>query len=432
MNNDKNIENMFDDLKSTYFEPEEFELYKIKITNSTINKISFLPIALRGFSKDFLIYAKIGTDYYKCTGQEPIIKIKPTKTDTISFVLISNLDGKKTEFVRNPENSFVVSVGKNKLRHAISRIDIYSDNELLNDSINIQKQTISETDTKLSETFIQKYNHQIFGNLTDKRVSVFNGNNKASWIIKSNGEASFFTDYKYYFHGKIIQENGKNIFKIDYTIGLKLNDTKIDIINKNLCLSDYKLYLPIDGENTDFLNLKYFPDLFLFDIRYATDNNFTKTILYDEPFCYLRYLPAQSLIQASKDFISKGYKIKIFDGYRPQSCQYKMWKVCPNPNFVANPDKGSIHNRGGAVDLTLTINNENIDMGTDFDYCGYLAYPTNMDISPEIIKNRMILKETMEKYGFRGIRTEWWHFGHVNSFQYNIEDIELKEFMLKE
>lgn len=69
--------------------------------------------------------------------------------------------------------------------------------------------------------------------------------------------------------------------------------------------------------------------------------------------------------------MDKGFKIKFFDCYRPNDVQYKMWAIVPNPQYVANPVKGSIHNKGGAVDITLTtLDGEELDMGTDFDFFG--------------------------------------------------------------
>ena len=88
-----------------------------------------------------------------------------------------------------------------------------------------------------------------------------------------------------------------------------------------------------------------------------------------------------------------------------------MWEIVPNPQYVANPDKGSIHNKGGAVDITLVdMEGNELDMGTDFDYFGKRAYHDNVDLPQKILDNRKLLKETMEAHGFWSIRTEWWHY----------------------
>ncbi|MBC7438374.1 MAG: peptidase M15, partial [Flavobacterium sp.] len=105
--------------------------------------------------------------------------------------------------------------------------------------------------------------------------------------------------------------------------------------------------------DTTFVKLKDFSNDFVFEMKYATADNFLKAKVYDCAECYLRYKTVKALIKASKKFIKLGYKIKLFDCYRPLDIQKKMWEIVSNPDYVANPSKGSIHNRGGAVDLTL-------------------------------------------------------------------------------
>lgn len=163
--------------------------------------------------------------------------------------------------------------------------------------------------------------------------------------------------------------------------------------------------------DTTFVRLADFSDGFAYDLRYATENNFLKEKVYDCAECYTRVKTAKALLNANEDFKKKGVRIKFFDCYRPNSVQYKMWAIVPNPQYVANPKKGSIHNKGGAVDITLeTLEGEELDMGTDFDFFGKRAYHDNFDLPKEILDNRKLLKETMEKHGFWSIRTEWWHY----------------------
>lgn len=163
--------------------------------------------------------------------------------------------------------------------------------------------------------------------------------------------------------------------------------------------------------DTTFIRLADFSDDFVYDLRYATTNNFLKAQVYDCAECYTRVKTAKALLKANAELMQKGYKIKFFDCYRPNSVQYKMWEIVPNPQYVANPAKGSIHNKGGAVDITLvTLEGEELDMGTDFDFFGKKAYHDNFDLPQQILDNRKILKETMESYGFWSIRTEWWHY----------------------
>ncbi|MFD2098896.1 M15 family metallopeptidase [Flagellimonas iocasae] len=163
--------------------------------------------------------------------------------------------------------------------------------------------------------------------------------------------------------------------------------------------------------DTAFVRLADFSDDFAYDLRYATENNFLKAKVYDCAECYTRVKTAKALIEANNDFLKEGVKIKFFDCYRPNSVQYKMWKIVPNPQYVADPVKGSIHNKGGAVDITLVdLEGNELDMGTDFDFFGKRAYHDNFDLPQEILDNRKLLKETMESHGFWSIRTEWWHY----------------------
>ncbi len=163
--------------------------------------------------------------------------------------------------------------------------------------------------------------------------------------------------------------------------------------------------------DTLFIRLADYSDGFVYDMRYATKNNFLKEKVYDCAECYMRVKTAKALLAANTDFKKNGVKIKFFDCYRPNSVQYKMWAIVPNPQYVANPKKGSIHNKGGAVDITLeTLEGKELDMGTDFDFFGKRAYHDMTDLPQEVLDNRKLLKETMEKHGFWSIRTEWWHY----------------------
>jgi len=173
-----------------------------------------------------------------------------------------------------------------------------------------------------------------------------------------------------------------------------------------------KIFRSIKGlADSTFVRLADFNDGFAFDIRYATKNNFLKEKVYDCAECYTRVKTVKALLAANADFKNSGVKIKFYDCYRPNSVQYKMWEIVPNPQYVANPKKGSIHNKGGAVDITLvTLDGKELDMGTDFDFFGKRAYHDNFDLPQKILDNRKLLKETMEKHGFWSTRTEWWHY----------------------
>ena len=105
-----------------------------------------------------------------------------------------------------------------------------------------------------------------------------------------------------------------------------------------------------------------------------------------------------------------GLKIKIFDAYRPVYVQKALWNKLPDPNFIAHPDKGSPHSRGVAIDLTLTRNGKELDMGTEFDEFSKLSYHGNLEISQQSYKNRLLLLGIMTDSGWDFYRNEWWHY----------------------
>ncbi|SHL81871.1 M15 family metallopeptidase [Flavobacterium xanthum] len=176
-------------------------------------------------------------------------------------------------------------------------------------------------------------------------------------------------------------------------------------------LSD-KLELNSSATNdTTFVNLKEYTSDFVYDMKYATEDNFLKTKVYDCAECFLRLKTVKALIEANKKFIEKGYKIKIFDCYRPLDIQKKMWTIVSNPKYVANPAKGSIHNRGGAVDITLVDSSgTELDMGTTFDFFGIEASHNYPKVSEVVKQNRILLKTLMTNSGFNSFDSEWWHY----------------------
>lgn len=164
-------------------------------------------------------------------------------------------------------------------------------------------------------------------------------------------------------------------------------------------------------EDTTFVNILEFSDAFILDIKYATEDNFLKQKVYPCEACYLRMKAVKKLLNVQQEMKQRGYQVKLFDCYRPHSVQKKMWEILPNATYVADPSKGSVHNRGGAVDLTLLDKNGNeLDMGTAFDFFGEASAHAYQDISDETKKNRQILKSVMERHGFQSIKSEWWHY----------------------
>lgn len=177
--------------------------------------------------------------------------------------------------------------------------------------------------------------------------------------------------------------------------------------------ADIRIGSPPD---TSWVELLQLDSTFILDVKYATKDNFTGEILYDCGKVYLRKKVAEDLVKAHREIKAKGYRMKIFDGYRPLSVQWRMWKKTPDKNYVADPRKGSMHNRGCAVDLTLTDAQGNeLDMGTPYDFFGKEAH-LDFPHDKRILANRQLLQEVMKKHNFRPIKTEWWHFSHRNLY----------------
>lgn len=166
------------------------------------------------------------------------------------------------------------------------------------------------------------------------------------------------------------------------------------------------------------------------DLKYATANNFTKQILYKNADAYLRKPAASALQKVAAELKSKNIGIKIFDAYRPYSVTVKMWALVKDENYTANPAKGSGHNRGAAVDITLIdlATGKELTMPTPFDDFTEKAGHHYTDLPDSILQNRKLLKTTMEKYGFVALRTEWWHYTLPNAAQqFELMDIDFDE-----
>lgn len=162
------------------------------------------------------------------------------------------------------------------------------------------------------------------------------------------------------------------------------------------------------------------------EMRYAAADNFLHAAVYPAcARCLLREDAAKGIAKAQAALEAEGYGLKLWDCYRPPAVQVAMWKIEPDARFVANPATGSVHNRGGAVDVTLvTRDGGALEMPTkhdDFTSAAYLDAPA----SPAATKNRAILHEALEGAGFTPIKTEWWHFDYEGSRGWPIEDVSL-------
>jgi len=161
------------------------------------------------------------------------------------------------------------------------------------------------------------------------------------------------------------------------------------------------------------------------DVRYATADNFTGQVLYSSSKVLLRAEAAKKIVEANARLLKeKGLRLKIYDGYRPLSVQKKMWVIMPDDRYVANPAKGSRHNRGCAVDLTIIDKDGNeLPMGTAYDDFTEKAHFNYKGLSSEERANRDLLRSLMIESGFEPITSEWWHFDFKGWQGYSILDI---------
>lgn len=187
------------------------------------------------------------------------------------------------------------------------------------------------------------------------------------------------------------------------------------------------LLSPIQAEEEyNLVDLQAFiPDIVI-ELRYATKDNFTGEVLYHFSNCYLIKEAAEQLKNVQKELEPFGLRLKVWDGFRPLSIQWKLWEMAPDERYVSDPRKGGRHTRGTAVDLTLVTNEGNeLEMPTSFDDFSEKAHRSFKEGSAEAIKNRDMLQDVMEKHGFIGLESEWWHFDLVGWEQFPPLDIEV-------
>ena len=167
----------------------------------------------------------------------------------------------------------------------------------------------------------------------------------------------------------------------------------------------------LDYDTTEWTDILILDSTVLVDMKYATEENFVETKMYECSRCFLRPEVAKSVVAVQQELRQKGLGLKMLDCFRPRPIQQKLWDKVPDPRFVTNPEKGSMHNRGAAVDLTIvdSLGNE-LNMGTAFDHFGPEAYHAYTELPDSVLANRKLLKETMIAHGFKPIRTEWWHY----------------------
>ena len=203
------------------------------------------------------------------------------------------------------------------------------------------------------------------------------------------------------------------------------NPYNLDLVQT---LADYQKLVAENADNT-MVDLETVIPGIVLDIRYATANNFTGKIIYTAPKAFARN-PVAEALKSVQDSLSKHQlALKIYDAYRPYSASLLFYKVYPDTSFVADPKKGSRHNRGCAIDLTLIelLSGKEIPMPSEFDDFSAKANPEYANLPDTVLANRKFLFGVMEHFGFKHIASEWWHFDFNGWSKYKLMDLPFED-----
>lgn len=191
---------------------------------------------------------------------------------------------------------------------------------------------------------------------------------------------------------------------------------------------DYQRAIAADNSK-ELIDLESFIDDIVLDIRYATINNFTGERVYEEAKAYARRPVAEALRRVQEKLKSRGLGLKIYDAYRPYRATVRFYEIYGDTTYVASPYRGSRHNRGCAIDLTLIDlgTGKELRMPTGYDDFSRAAWPSTAIADPQVRRNRALLIEVMSEEGFRVNSSEWWHFDFRGWGRFEILDIEFSE-----
>lgn len=167
------------------------------------------------------------------------------------------------------------------------------------------------------------------------------------------------------------------------------------------------------------------------DIRYATKNNFLGKKVYKQQRAFLQRPAAEALVRVNQKLRTQGYGLIVFDGYRPWAVTKAFWDATPQDKkiFVADPARGSRHNRGCAVDLSLfdLKTGATVKMPSEYDEMTERAHINYECATPEAIRLRELLRETMTSEGFNVYEPEWWHYDYKDWKEYPILNVKFEE-----
>jgi len=187
------------------------------------------------------------------------------------------------------------------------------------------------------------------------------------------------------------------------------------------------------GRVADIVDMKEVNPRIIIDTKYATEDNFAKKRLYDSNTCFLKKSTAAKLDAVQKELEGMNLGLKVWDCYRPLAVQQTLWTILPDERYVANPKKGSRHNRASSVDVTLVDSKaKELRMPTGFDDFSPRAHHHYQDLPDEAIRNRELLKSLMEKAGFIPLPEEWWHYDDEKWMQFEIIDKKFKNILRKQ
>ena len=190
--------------------------------------------------------------------------------------------------------------------------------------------------------------------------------------------------------------------------------------------SDYKKQVKTDSAKR-MIELRELAPGIVYDLRYAGTDNFMRRMMYPAGtrITFLRQPAARALQKVQEELNGKGLGLKIFDAYRPYSVTVTFWELVKDEDYVAHPARGSGHNRGIAVDLTLVnlAAGTELEMGTGFDNFSDTAHHGFNKLTDETLRNRKLLRTLMEKHGFRAYEKEWWHYSWPEAGRFELLDI---------
>jgi zinc D-Ala-D-Ala dipeptidase len=197
---------------------------------------------------------------------------------------------------------------------------------------------------------------------------------------------------------------------------------------KVMTYKEYAESIKANPQN-ELLDLEEFVSGIKLDIKYATTDNFTGEKIYNMAKAYARKPVAQALKKIQQELKMQGLGIKIFDAYRPYKATVKFYEVYRDTTYVASPYRGSRHNRGCALDLTLVDlkTGKELAMPTAYDSFKKEAWPSTPVNDPVVRKNRAMLINVMEKHGFRVNSSEWWHYDFKGWKNFEVMDIDFEE-----